>query len=703
MAQYQYTPLTEPNTIRLLHLFPNADESAPLEASFEVISLPSSSCSPSCSTSPPPDIPAFEALSYVWGSSPPSSSPTPNCTIRIYNHDHHQPSGNARDLPIPTSNLTTALRRFRHTSTPRLLWADAICINQCDLSERNAQVQIMADIFRAATTTLGWLGDGSADEQEALRKLVEIADAAPRYGAQARGPGPWRPGRFIADELDLESLTGDPAEIVAIAVQSGAEEVLGREWFGRLWIVQEVVLARRAMLCLGEAEVDWEVVEAVALLLYRAATRAKTETASLANSAPKGQRKWFRKRFEEAKAVKMAVKNAVDISVERQEQDLFRKPEGVDTSLLTTRSVLGVNSIHIQAFSQLTQRGVGSYSSGAMSLDRPQRFMSLLWELRHRHCGDDRDRIYATRSLVPWDMPLNVPVDYSRSVIEVYTSFTREVLDVGISDILLDKELDEAPSWVCEFRLSKLKGHDACPWRHPFFESGPSSVAKLGLQGVRWPVTDPSPRRIEILSSILDDIADVSYFPPRGLESRNDQLLHLRICLAERFSIFRLARFPDLDSDSSPTFEQMAEFALVVGLDANKYRSAVFKLAHFVVEGRKWIDTMAALAGRSVRQLWTFDAALMGPVSKEADDDVFSLFSRMMMGSTFFRTASGNVGFGPAMVSVEDKVARFTLLSTPTCVLRQVVGSNDHWLIGICYMQGFVDEPPRVHQWVSLV
>jgi hypothetical protein len=39
-----------------------------------------------------------------------------------------------------------------------LLWADAICINQSDINERNTQVKLMGEIYRTATRVHVWLG-----------------------------------------------------------------------------------------------------------------------------------------------------------------------------------------------------------------------------------------------------------------------------------------------------------------------------------------------------------------------------------------------------------------------------------------------------------------------------------------------------------------------------------------------------------------
>ena len=47
-----------------------------------------------------------------------------------------------------TRSLYHALRYLRYKSQSRVLWIDAICVNQDDLKERSCQVQRMADIYR---------------------------------------------------------------------------------------------------------------------------------------------------------------------------------------------------------------------------------------------------------------------------------------------------------------------------------------------------------------------------------------------------------------------------------------------------------------------------------------------------------------------------------------------------------------------------
>ncbi|ORX98068.1 heterokaryon incompatibility protein-domain-containing protein, partial [Clohesyomyces aquaticus] len=65
----------------------------------------------------------FAAFSYVWDD--------PNFTQPI----------TINDVSFEvTTNLYTALRRLRSENEPRVLWVDAICIDQSNLEERGVQV-----------------------------------------------------------------------------------------------------------------------------------------------------------------------------------------------------------------------------------------------------------------------------------------------------------------------------------------------------------------------------------------------------------------------------------------------------------------------------------------------------------------------------------------------------------------------------------
>ncbi|KAI0104278.1 heterokaryon incompatibility protein-domain-containing protein [Nemania sp. FL0031] len=90
----------------------------------------------------------FEALSYTWG------DPDKVTEIIIGQYKCQV-----------TVNLSRALRHLRLPNKPRILWADAVCINQRDTTEKTQQVAMMGDIYLAASQVLTWIGEPSTDSK----------------------------------------------------------------------------------------------------------------------------------------------------------------------------------------------------------------------------------------------------------------------------------------------------------------------------------------------------------------------------------------------------------------------------------------------------------------------------------------------------------------------------------------------------------
>ncbi len=137
-----YAPLCATRQeIRILILAPAQDFNAEICCDLSHVSLD--------------DKPVYEALSYTWG------DPQITKTVLL--------KGSSFQV---TTNLATALRHLRHKDEPRVLWADAICINQANITEREQQVAIMSRIYTLASSDVLWLGLGGSLEDCAGAKEI---------------------------------------------------------------------------------------------------------------------------------------------------------------------------------------------------------------------------------------------------------------------------------------------------------------------------------------------------------------------------------------------------------------------------------------------------------------------------------------------------------------------------------------------------
>ncbi|KAF8865991.1 hypothetical protein BDZ45DRAFT_611810, partial [Acephala macrosclerotiorum] len=145
MERYQYMPLPRDHSkIRLVRLQPR---SASDSISVEIFHAQLSS------------HPKYEALSYAWGH--------PDKTRVVYYPT--DPEG-ASTLGI-AENLFIALQHLRYSLKSRVLWIDAICIDQNDPEERSAEVLRMGSIYKNACQVIVWLGPNSPNSGLALQTL----------------------------------------------------------------------------------------------------------------------------------------------------------------------------------------------------------------------------------------------------------------------------------------------------------------------------------------------------------------------------------------------------------------------------------------------------------------------------------------------------------------------------------------------------
>lgn len=173
----------------------------------------------------------YEALSYTWGSS------TLAYHIEV----------NGKRLKI-TENLYWALHDLRPQDQDRVLWVDAICIDQSHPEERGHQVKQMGDIYRHADQVVIWLGPSTYETNVFMDSMQKLQQEARNHTYRK-----WK--RTDLRWVDL----GTAAQLTlhnqdsALAVQrlKGLQHLLDTPWFKRVWILQEVANASAALVCCG--------------------------------------------------------------------------------------------------------------------------------------------------------------------------------------------------------------------------------------------------------------------------------------------------------------------------------------------------------------------------------------------------------------------------------------------------------------------
>ncbi|KAK0638933.1 heterokaryon incompatibility protein-domain-containing protein [Cercophora newfieldiana] len=197
-----YSPLSDSaREIRLLKFLPSPDFSAPVHSTLHVSPLND-------------PLEPYKALSYAWGD--------PTITAPIFL--------NGKGCLV-TTNLHSALRHLRSETETVFLWADAVCIDQSDNGEKSHRVAQMGRIYRGAEGVLVWLGDEGDDSS-------------------------------LAVDLILSACVGDgltefpPPGVAGERVVNAMRKFLFREWWSRLWVVQEVVLAREVSFFCGARRIE---------------------------------------------------------------------------------------------------------------------------------------------------------------------------------------------------------------------------------------------------------------------------------------------------------------------------------------------------------------------------------------------------------------------------------------------------------------
>ncbi|RDW89729.1 hypothetical protein BP6252_01761 [Coleophoma cylindrospora] len=189
---------------------------------------------------------SYQALSYAWGAKTAGQR-----VIQIEDQDF-----------IVRENLYQALVHLRYADFERLFWIDAICIDQNNLRERNAQVGKMGRIYSRATDVVVWLGIESRCSRTAFSALERLSMERGRLAGWTND------SRYKPEFIAIKNITARP-------------------YWKRMWIIQELFRARKILLQCGGDRLEWKtLVQVLRKLSNDDGTSASVASQVLGQSMP---------------------------------------------------------------------------------------------------------------------------------------------------------------------------------------------------------------------------------------------------------------------------------------------------------------------------------------------------------------------------------------------------------------------------------
>ena len=414
-----YHPLNkDTREIRLAHVLPTQHEDIHVE--LHVASLDSS--------------PEYEALSYVWGH--------PGITKPIII--------NGRQMSA-TVSLEAAFRKFRQQAENAvvIIWADAICINQKDLQEREQQVSIIADIYRNAKRVRAWLGELPCAAANAFQRLIKASIARPR-GNSPPEMVPWTEiqADIVLQEAQALLIPGETLAEFARALKPIEEN----SYWRRKWIIQEAALARSIRLYMGDEWVDLSDIGGIQRV--ERWTKPWSFLGDIGNALA-------HKRTSSASSTMVHTAGSDSDDTEDAFHDMCR--------CLTS---IANRSLNVT---------VGNALEPEVKVASDLHFIT---SARDTQCSDPRDCVFAIRGLLCMQDAI-VP-DYRATVSEVFRRFTLSIIHESRCLTILDDACsgtESLPSWVPDFTqpglgliMGQTNASAISSIVNPIFQSGPGRL-----------------------------------------------------------------------------------------------------------------------------------------------------------------------------------------------------------------------------------
>ncbi|KAL9562126.1 hypothetical protein ACKAV7_013670 [Fusarium commune] len=376
---------------------------------------------------------------------------------------------------------------YRSINLP--IWADALCINQADLDERAAQVNLMGRLYKSASIVLAWVGKYDRLSELAIQAMGKILDFdATRLHTQDSS-------YQEQEEVTMSSVTG-----MTVVHWFALFSLFQRLWFRRAWIVQEAVFARDILMVCGATLQSMDFILAVAAFLEQ--TGINIELCQfghnfLTNRAVSDQSQHWEKLSllsgQPARTVnelKVTPRDALSFILGYHHTrsrlglcnaglpmvTLLPDEEGQDGE---TKNKSCRWALELPEVTHLTDHDIVESFSEELGITgfrferRKLHLLSVLSDFRELEATDPRDKTFAFLNLA--EDSLGLQPDYNADVKDVFIQATKAMIEKRIGSHLAvlshvqdlsDTRIQGLPSWVPDFsaRLGRVPfdqgGHD---------------------------------------------------------------------------------------------------------------------------------------------------------------------------------------------------------------------------------------------------
>jgi hypothetical protein len=354
--------------------------------------------------------------------------------------ENHDLNTNQSFVIKVTQNLLAALRHIRLRDASRTMWIDAICIDQTNNKEKAHQVVQMRDVYLSSQRIVLWLGE-EGNSSVAIDFLCPMP---------LRRNALYGEVEYTWNSLDFPKW------------QACDDLFLKREYWGRSWILQEVLHNRDVIVYIGLQNLAIE--ELFAL---------------------------FNKYFSLRKAMTSILFNAP--TEEAQRSDDTEVPN------LRTDTWFRANAtVQIMPYSLVTMR-----SQFKIDPEFKPRLVQLLYTFRDQKAGWHKDKIYSLNGMAKqeYEIEINYNEDESEGPTltkrELYMLVTRQLLARVLVVLLwiespsrgIESGVDEPklPSWVPDFtheqHLSARFRYSSCSC-FSADKNFPGGIKKVGAESM---------------------------------------------------------------------------------------------------------------------------------------------------------------------------------------------------------------------------